>query len=177
MLGVLLVGCGDGDTPTTIATSAPAPTTTTTTSPPSKEDLAFTEAEAAFRAYKKLQDELYRDPGNAQLLKQLEGFATGIELDESRRVFKRYAGEDVTVTGHLAVRGVEPVSADLEIDPPTLYLRSCVDATELHAMDESGRSIVPTGHPRMTDNRVMLVQDLNGTWLVARVTNTAVATC
>lgn len=173
MVALFATGCTKEDPLPPLATTV----VTATTTQASPEDLAFAEAETAYRSYKKLQDDLYRDPSNPDLLERLKKFATGVELDSARQTFRDYADEKLTVSGHLSVQEVRMVSTDLDADPPSIWLRACVDATQLNAMDASGKSVISDGEPRMTDNRVLLVQEDSGGWVVARVTNKAVESC
>jgi hypothetical protein len=159
-VGVVLLTGGDGTpeaAPTTPAvtvdpSSAPSPTVSV---PPTPEDLAVAAAEAKYREYLQVKDEV----GNAGYV-DLARFDT-VAIDPENIVLlqtaERYAG--ITTTGE--VRVISLTVQAVELDPPGEYpfvrLLACLDVSGTTAVDTAtGRSVVPPDFPDRLKSEVVV---------------------
>lgn len=182
-LGAAVIGCVLGLAACTSEEPVAQPTTTTevvvTTTKATAEDLAFREAEAAYRAQVRLLDELSRSPGDKRLIKKLGETSTGVDKAtwEIEYGTKWPARKWKMVKGRTQVRSVVAVKVQLGLNPPEMKLRACEDYSSVLVVDRNGKSVRDAGTPQMSINDVTVVLGQDSVWRVARTKNDLVKQC
>src|SRR4051794_25602925 len=166
---IVLLGACSSEEPL----AEPVTTTTvavTTTTKATAEDLAFHEAEAAYRRHIALLNRLARSPGDKALLDRLGDTSTGIE----RSTWQTWYGK-IWIDrgwrwrrGETVVRDVRPVRAELGLDPPQLKIRTCDDATSAVVVDRQGKPVRDPRAPAMSLTSTTMAQGSDGVWRVSR---------
>lgn len=159
-VGVALLTGGD-DTPEAVpappppsAASSPAPSPVVT-APPTPESIAAEAAQAKYREYLQVKDEV----GNAGYV-DLARFDT-VAIDPENIVLARTAEsyEGITTTGEVKVASLTVQS--VELDPPGDYpfvrLLACLDVSGTTAVDATtGESVVPANFPDLLKSEVVV---------------------
>ncbi len=159
-VGVALLTGGD-DTPEAMPAPPPSPAASSTapspvvTAPPTPEDLAAEAAQAKYREYLRVKDEV----GNAGYV-DLARFDT-VAIDPQNIVLARTAQsyEGINTTGQVKVASLTVQS--VELDPPGDYplvrLLACLDVSGTTAVDATtGESVVPPDFPDRLKSEVIV---------------------
>jgi hypothetical protein len=153
-------------------------TTTTTTKPPTATDIAFQDAEDAYRRHIALRDEIGRHPGDKALVKQLIETSTGVEKAAEELKFRQWGSVGWHLkSGEVKVVWVKPKVAQLNLDPPQVKLTACNDATTALLLDKAGKPVRGDDVKTHSLNQITVVHDADGVWRVARVNNELVDPC
>jgi hypothetical protein len=174
--GLVMAGCsgdagdaarGQSTPPVPPVSASASPSPTSTLSP--EEQQAFEEATATALAYRQTIADLYS--GARTDLNDLDKVATGDLLDASLKGVQQglsqgYRSEPQGVL--LAISSAEPLSVELEANPPTVIVKACIDARAL--IDVGPSEDRTPGLRELSDYTVVKTDYLPGTgWAVARV--------
>lgn len=127
------------------------PTSTPTSTPVfASEADALAAAEAAYKAYLKVSDQILMDSGKNP--ERLLAVATKSVLEEESEGFSQAAAKHWRSTGGTTVTGVktESYSPTAKFGQPVITVYACVDVSKVGFLDSRGRSVVAPDRPDVT---------------------------
>lgn len=185
VVGIVAILTGKDEKPEVVPTALPsaaAPSTTPSTVPVLRtpEDLAAAEAEARYREFLRVDDEVGQ--GGYQSSAPYDAVSVPpARTERELAVHSRPPGSRLVGTTQLASLSVTKV--DLEVLPgsyPTVVLQACVDVSGVDLLDRTGRSLVLPERVDRTKSTVTLYQYEVGTkgaelggWYVYEATSKA----
>lgn len=172
-VGVWLHGRNDNPPPAPTATPTSTTTGTASTSTQTPEQQASAAAEKAYREYIHTLDGI-RASGGKTL-----GNLNTIAVNEARlaglNTAKSYASKGIRAVGTTQVTSVQVTSSHLDVTPPAVVLRTCVDSSGTSVVDRSGKT--KPAAIALVGDEVTVLRTASGNWVVANVLDKAVGSC
>ena len=188
VLGLTATGCSSQDAPLTAPSSAaspsPSPSAAVMTASPAEE--AQSQAVALVPTYLRMIDDLYLDPSRP--LDDIYEVAVDSEATAQATAIGMFRSQGYRQIGRAQLVTATVDSVDLEGDPaaspsptlPTVLVTTCVDVSQVQAVDEAGNPVVPTGGPTHLIARLVVVNlqypDASS-WRVSEASNTQAQSC
>jgi hypothetical protein len=188
VLGLIAMGCSSQDAPSTAPSSAASPSPSSsaavTTASPAEE--AQSQAVALVPTYLRTIDDLYLDPSRP--LDDIYEVAVDSEATAQATAIGMFRSQGYRQIGRAQLVTATADSVDLEGDPaaspiptlPTVLVTTCVDVSEVQAVDEAGNPVVPAGAPTHLIARLVVVNlqypDASS-WRVSEASNTQAQSC
>ena len=188
VLGLTATGCSSQDAPSTAPSSAASPSPSSsaavTTASPAEE--AQSQAVALVPTYLRTIDDLYLDPSRP--LDDIYGVAVDSEATAEATAIGMFRSQGYRQIGRAELVTATADSVDLEGDPaaspsptlPTVLVTTCVDVSEVQAVDEAGNPVVPAGGPTYLIARLVVVNlqyPDPSSWRVSEASNTQAQSC
>jgi hypothetical protein len=136
--------------------------------------------------YLRTIDDLYLDPSRP--LDDIHEVAVGSEATAEATAIGMFRSQGYRQIGRAQLVTATADSVDLEGDPaasptptlPTVLLTTCVDVSQVQAVDEAGNPVVPTGSPKYLIAQLSVVNlqypDASS-WRVSEASNTQAQSC
>jgi hypothetical protein len=136
--------------------------------------------------YLRTIDDLYLDPSRP--LDDIYEVAVGSEATAEATAIGMFRSQGYRQIGRAQLVTATADSVDLEGDPaasptptlPTVLLTTCVDVSQVQAVDEAGNPVVPTGSPKYLIAQLSVVNlqypDASS-WRVSEASNTQAQSC
>jgi hypothetical protein len=188
VLGLTATGCSSQDAPSTASSSAASPSPSSsaavTTASPAEE--AQSQAVALVPTYLRTIDDLYLDPSRP--LDDIYEVAVGSEATAEATAIGMFRSQGYRQIGRAQLVTATADSVDLEGHPaaspsptlPTVLVTTCLDVSQVQAVDEAGNPVVPTGGPTHLIARLVVVNlqypDASS-WRVSEASNTQAQSC
>ncbi len=188
VLGLTATGCSSQDASSTAPSSAASPSPSSsaavTTASPAEE--AQSQAVALVPTYLRTIDDLYLDPSRP--LDDIYEVAVDSEATAQATAIGMFRSQGYRQIGRAQLVTATADSVDLEGDPaaspsptlPTVLVTTCVDVSQVQAVDEAGNPVVPTGGPTHLIARLVVVNlqypDASS-WRVSEASNTQAQSC
>ena len=188
VLGLTTTGCSSQDASSTAPSSAASPSRSSsapvTTASPAED--ARSQAVALVPTYLRTIDDLYLDPSRP--LDDIYEVAVDSEATAQATAVGMFRSQGYRQIGRAQLVTATADSVDLEGDPaaspsptlPTVLVTTCVDVSQVQAVDEAGNPVVPTGGPTHLIARLVVVNlqypDASS-WRVSEASNTQAQSC
>ena len=188
VLGLTATGCSSQDAPSTAPSSAaspsPSPSAAVMTASPAEE--AQSQAVALVPTYLRTIDDLYLDASRP--LDDIYEVAVDSEATAQATAIGMFRSQGYRQIGRAQLVTATADSVDLEGDPaasppptlPTVHVTTCIDVSQVQAVDEAGNPVVPTGGPTHLIARLVVVNlqypDASS-WRVSEASNTQAQSC
>jgi hypothetical protein len=155
-----------------------------TTANPAED--AQAQAIALIPTYLRTIDDLYLDPSRP--LDDIYEVAVGSEATAEAAAIGMFRSQGYRQIGRAQLVTATADSVDLEGDPaarpspklPTVLVTTCVDVSQVQAVDEAGNPVVPSGRPEYLVARLSVVNlkypDASS-WRVSEAVNTQAQSC
>jgi hypothetical protein len=188
VLGLTATGCSSQDAPSTAPSSAASPSLSSsapmTTADPAED--ARSQAVALVPTYLRTIDDLYLDPSRP--LDNIYEVAVDSEATAQATAIGMFRSQGYRQIGRAQLVTATADGVDLEGDPaaspsptlPTVLVTTCVDVSQVKAVDEAGNPIVPAGGPTYLVAQLSVVNlkypDASS-WRVSEASNTQAQSC
>jgi hypothetical protein len=188
VLGLTATGCSSQDAPSTAPSSAASPSPSSsaavTTASPAEE--AQSQAVALVPTYLRTIDDLYLDPSRP--LDDIYEVAVDSEATAQATAIGMFRSQGYRQIGRAQLVTATADGVELEGDPaaspaptlPSVLVTTCVDVSQVQAVDEAGNPVVPTGGPTHLIARLVVVNlqypDASS-WRVSEASNTQAQSC
>ena len=188
VLGLTTTGCSSQDASSTAPSSAasPSPSSSAPVTTASPAEDARSQAVALVPTYLRTIDDLYLDPSRP--LDDIYEVAVDSEATAQATAIGMFRSQGYRQIGRAQLVTATADSVDLEGDPaaspsptlPTVLVTTCVDVSQVQAVDEAGNPVVPTGGPTHLIARLVVVNlqypDASS-WRVSEASNTQAQSC
>ncbi len=188
VLGLTTTGCSSQDASSTAPSSAasPSPSSSAPVTTASPAEDARSQAVALVPTYLRTIDDLYLDPSRP--LDDIYEVAVDSEATAQATAVGMFRSQGYRQIGRAQLVTATADSVDLEGDPaaspsptlPTVLVTTCVDVSQVQAVDEAGNPVVPTGGPTHLIARLVVVNlqypDASS-WRVSEASNTQAQSC
>jgi hypothetical protein len=188
VLGLTATGCSSQDAPSTAPSSAasPSPSSSAAVMTASPAEEAQSQAVALVPTYLRTIDDLYLDASRP--LDDIYEVAVDSEATAQATAIGMFRSQGYRQIGRAQLVTATADSVDLEGDPaaspsptlPTVLVTTCVDVSQVQAVDEAGNPVVPTGGPTHLIARLVVVNlqypDASS-WRVSEASNTQAQSC
>ncbi len=188
VLGLTTTGCSSQDASSTAPSSAasPSPSSSAPVTTASPAENARSQAVALVPTYLRTIDDLYLDPSRP--LDDIYEVAVGSEATAQATAVGMFRSQGYRQIGRAQLVTATADSVDLEGDPaaspsptlPTVLVTTCVDVSQVQAVDEAGNPVVPTGGPTHLIARLVVVNlqyPDTSSWRVSEASNTQAQSC
>ena len=189
VVGLTTSGCSSSQgapstAPSPVTSPLPSSSAPVTTANPAED--AQAQAIALVPTYLRMIDDLYLDPSRP--LDDIYEVAVGSEATAEATAIGMFRSQRYRQTGRAQLVTATADSVDLEGDPaaspsptlPTVLVTTCVDVSQVQAVDEAGNPVVPTGGPTHLIARLVVVNlqypDASS-WRVSEASNTQAQSC
>jgi hypothetical protein len=175
-VGVLItlpavLGGDDEVVPTPLPTSAaPSPPTTssTTSDPPTPEEAAIVSAEAVYRDYLRVSDDV-TTAGDGEVA-AFAAVAVGEALTQAQVAAENYRLAGIRRVGGVELASLTASAVNLASDPPEVVLDACLDVSDTDLIGPDGESVTSPDDPeRLAVTAFVREYPDRGGWLVARI--------
>ena len=189
VLGLTTSGCPSSQgapstAPSPVTSPSPSSSAPVTTANPAED--AQAQAIALVPTYLRMIDDLYLDPSHP--LDDIYEVAVGSEATAEATAIGMFRSQGYRQIGRAELVTATADSVDLEGDPaaspsptlPTVLVTTCVDVSQVQAVDEAGNPVVPSGRPEYLVARLSVVNlkypDASS-WRVSEAVNTQAQSC
>jgi hypothetical protein len=188
VLGLTATGCSSQDAASTAPSSAasPSPSSSAPVTTASPAEDAGSQAVALVPTYLRTIDDLYLDPSRP--LDDIYEVAVDSEATAQATAIGMFRSQGYRQIGRAQLVTATADSVDFEGDPaaspsptlPTVLVTTCLDVSQVQAVDEAGNPGVPAGGPTHLIARLVVVNlqypDASS-WRVSEASNTQAQSC